>query len=145
MTFQSLFATVRDAVATGKIGTPVSLRLHADFPDASMDLGAVVDTIMTETGPLFPAARWTVMAKRNASGRQLTALLQNDAGRTVFVTLNCGGTRAARLSLLVIGNHGVLRLEGGDEIDGSFVESAPDASWRSAIEATIAQKVAVVV
>lgn len=144
MRFDRLFAAIHDAVATGKIGTPVAVRLHAHFSNPQTDLAAAFETVMAEIEPLFPAAQWLLMARRSASARQLTLLLKNDAGRSVFVTLTRGGSRTFSPSLLVIGNHGILRLAGGNDFSEALLNAASGTSWKSAIEASLAQTAAVV-
>ncbi|HUG90850.1 MAG TPA: hypothetical protein VML55_08460 [Planctomycetaceae bacterium] len=113
MTLDDLARALDGAVAAGRIGTPVALRVHAVLP-AGGDLVAALAALMRRLAePLFgPPGRLT--ARRDADERQLHALASYPSGPTVLVTLAATRSRDPSLELLVVGNHGVIRLEGGE-------------------------------
>ena len=71
-------------------------------------------------------------------------LVNFTGGQTAILTLGRGSTKSPLLHLMVVGNHGMLRLEGGDEFDGQFPSQrlAPE-SWRAAINQSLGRSAAV--
>lgn len=112
--FTEIHHALTAAIATGKIGTPVSVRVHLQLPETRADFDAAIDAIVATTKPALHETMQTLQSRVNAEGNQWNVLLRSANGRSLFVTLGRGSAREPRLELLVVGNHGVIRLEGGD-------------------------------
>lgn len=142
MTFDDLNRALAEALATGQIGTPVSLRVHFQVPDSAADLAAMVAAVMRLSQPVFRERPSTLAAREHPHGRQWNVLVGYPGGATAFVTAGCGSARQPSLRLLLVGNHGIVRLEGPDQFEddlfsphaGSDVEQ-----WRSAVTASVAR------
>jgi hypothetical protein len=119
VTLDDLARTLGEAVATGRIGTPVALRVHAVLLDENGDPAGVFACLMRRLAePLFGAPE-RLAARGDSAGRILDVLVSYAAGWTALLTLGRmpsppGRGMAPRLDLLVVGNRGVLRLEGGE-------------------------------
>lgn len=144
MTFDELRTTLEETLATGKIGTPVSVRLHLQFSDAQADLPRACAAAVQLTSAVFKDSPATLAARRDAQDRQWNVLLKHAGGQTALVTLGRGSAERARCHLLLVGNHGIVRLE-GDEFDESSAQAEPQQveRWRKALETSFAQDAAV--
>lgn len=111
--FHEIHQSLTAAMATGKIGEQVSVRVHLQLPPANADLNAALDSIIAMTDPAVSQPMTKLQSRVHADGNQWNVLLQSANGRTLFVTLGRGSVQEATLELLVVGNHGVIRLEGG--------------------------------
>ena len=111
MTLDDIQGALSDAMQTGKLGTPVAARVHL-LVDGEVNIAGAVERIAAMLSPCFELPSETVRARRHASGRVSSLLMQTGNGRTIFISI--GQTDRPALHLLVVGNHGVLRLEGGD-------------------------------
>ena len=74
-----------------------------------------------------------LVTRGQESGRQLNLLMRLDAGGILSVSVTRGSSSQVELVLVVVGNHGVIRLEGAElaEEMGLSGESFgdPDDSW----------------
>lgn len=142
MTLDEIHQTLLEAVNTGKVGTPVALRLHLQLVSTDVDPYLLVAELLQLCEPLFGEEPVRVMARNNNDGRQLNLLFETAAGRTISITIGGGSTTQAFLSLLLIGNHGVIRLEGADSFDEQSLNDMSDASakrdhWHSMIASSL--------
>ena len=150
MTLDDLRQTLNQAIETQKIGTPVSLRLHLQLADPQADLISTLAAIMHLADPFVATKPATLVARQEANGRQLTVLLENSQGRTIFLTVGRGSIGTASLYLTLVGNHGVVRLEGAELFDETSVQefsskhSVDHAEWRTCVEESFGQGQAVV-
>lgn len=101
--------SVRDAVATGRIGQPVNVRLHWQAGPQVEDIKHVADTAMHLAESVLGLEDATVTTRPAEGGELLHALMQDRQGRSALISV-CAG-KASTLSLTVYGNHGVIRLE----------------------------------
>lgn len=147
MTLDDMNAALSEALATGRIGVPVSIRLHVQLPEPDADLARVLATIMRVAATVFSGQPERLTARQDADRRQCNVLVQHAGGPTTFVTLGRGSVTRPSLHLLVAGNHGVIRLEGCELFDGSAARqpaAEPDVDrWRGAVAASIASGAAV--
>lgn len=138
MTLNELNSTLSETVSSGKIGTPVSLRIHLQLPDSQVDLIAALAAVMRVALPLFQTNARTLMARRDSARGQLTALFSLAGGQTVLVTVGRGIVDNGCLHLLLIGNHGTVRLEGAEQFDEeSLVFPDGPNPWKSPIEESL--------
>lgn len=114
MNLTELKSALAQAVATGKLGTPVSARVHVQLAEAACDLPAVVGGVLQMLSPAFDEPPARVRARKHPDTGQWNVLLQTATGKTLFVTIGCGSRPVASLELFVLGNHGIIQLQGGD-------------------------------
>lgn len=109
VSLDELKAAIVAAIANGRIGEVVSVRLHWPLPESDVSerriLIAAVDLIdvALKLGP----TRWRL--RRAADGRLLHLHGVDDRGRTTVVTVTRGLADKAQLTLF--GNHGIVRLD----------------------------------
>lgn len=141
MTIDELQQTLKKAVDCGKIGVPVALRMHLQMADATAELYALVSQSLEMAFANFRADEWRLMARRDPTGRQLNLLLDNRGGQTVLLTVGKGSAVENRLDLLLIGNHGIVRLEGAEFFEPTKSPTTPTiARWREFVEASLSQR-----
>lgn len=127
MTFDEVRNALSDAVQTGKLGTPVAARVHLLVDDNEVDVAGAAEKLLTMLTPCFDQPPATIRARRHDSGRVQSLLMQTRNGQTIFITI--GRSDRSSLHLLVVGNHGIVRLEGGayfaaTQFEGSHSELA---------------------
>ena len=138
MTLDELNSTLSAALASGKVGTPVSLRLHLQVTESRNDSVAHLALLMPLLQTTFGSPPSRLLARRNAVADQLTVLFNFAAGQSAMVTCGCGSARHTSLQLLLVGNRGVIRLEGGELFESADVPEKSDAQfWRTLIERSI--------
>jgi hypothetical protein len=130
-----------DTIRQGEIGIPVALRVSAQFGDRSIDVvqGAILVTQLAETAfsESLPAR---LHARSTSDRRQLTVLASYRLGQSCFVTTTAIDGAGSTLDLLLIGNHGIVRLEGRELFDpegGDSSLSDYGQVWKSAIEQSL--------
>ena len=106
--------TLAQAVATGKIGTVVSVRALLHLPDETADLESAAAVLLALAGRLLGSDAGSLVTRGHESGRQLNLLLRLDAGGIVSASVTRGCASQLELALVVVGNHGVIRLEGAE-------------------------------
>lgn len=138
MTPTDLGAALNDALKTGKLGTPVAVRLHWQRPRVA-DWPGWLETVLQMLAPCFGQPAVTVQAQQHPDVPQWNILLQTEEGRTIVLTLGAGAVSAPSLQLLVTGNHGTLRLEGEPLCEPAVAEPSPRARhWWSVIRQSAA-------
>ncbi len=144
MTFNDLRRTLSEALSTGKIGTPVAIRMHVQLADSNVDPLMLLATAMQTVEQVFSARPARLMARENADGRQFNVLLNYAGGETVMLTVGRGSAKTASLNLLLIGNHGVIRLEGAELFEATAADFTADVDpWKSPIEQSLERNEAV--
>ena len=94
------------AVATGKIGTVVSVRALLHLPDETADLESAAAVLLALAGRLLGSDAGSLVTRGHESGRQLNLLLRLDAGGIQSVTVTRGGVSKLELDLVVfLGMH----------------------------------------
>jgi hypothetical protein len=117
MTLTELRTALTSAVATGKLGTAVSARVQVQCVDSECDLAAALGGVLWMLSPAFDERPATVRCRKHAEAAQWNVLLQTGSGRTISITIGCGSAKTTSLDLLVIGNHGIVQLQGGDAFE----------------------------
>ena len=140
MNLSELQSTLVSAVASGKIGTPVSLRVHAVVAEDSLDPATFLDRISGWGATVFKAEPVRLTARVHATGRQWNILLNYPGGQKALITLASSPATAGDLHLVLVGNHGMVRLEGGESFDTSPEATIPRAEfWQQRLTASHAQ------
>ena len=138
VSLDALLTAVRNAVDSGRIGSPVNVRVHWQFSGTDVKAAALAAVRIADEALALDEPAWRVRTgKLEASkGRMLNVLGEDRRGRTLLATL-CRG-EANEFALTVFGNHGTLRLEhaGLDENSLGAVDS--DAAWRQSLAEAIA-------
>ena len=133
--------TLGEAVTTGKIGTVVSVRALLHLPDEQADLETAASVVLGLAGRLIGSDAGSLVTRGQESGRQLNLLMRLDAGGILSVSVTRGSSSQVELVLVVVGNHGVIRLEGAElaEEMGLSGESFgdPDDLWRELIARSV--------
>ena len=110
----TLEETLEEAVATGKLGSVVSVRALLHLPGEEPDLETAAAVLLSLSGRLVGSDPGSLVVRGHGSGRQLNLLLRLDAGPIVSLSLTRGSVDQLELALVVVGNHGVIRLEGAE-------------------------------
>ena len=139
MTYGELTRALSDLLRRGEIGTPVSLRMFLHLPEPNADLDSAVATLMRLAASVFPCEVADLAARLDSEERQLNILIRMSDGRTVSLTVVRGGVTTVPLNLLLIGNHGIVRLEGGDAMLPFSPEEIPEDTdcWKKRIHAAL--------
>jgi hypothetical protein len=124
-TIDELQDAMTAAIATGKIGTPVALRVHAIVTSDSFNPAATLDAVIGLAGTAFPTKPQRLTARSAGAGQQWNVLLNYAGGQTLSFSIASNPDRSAGncLHLLLIGNHGIVRLEGAELLDDCSGES----------------------
>jgi len=136
-----LAAAVGDCLSRGKIGTPVSLRMHLQLADSAVKSDAMLAPLMEIAKRVFQSPPKQLMARKTDSADQLSVLFEYTGGQTCLVTCGSGCATQASLSLLLFGTRGMARLEGGElfESRGFQADSGKD-SWQNCVELSVASE-----
>ena len=130
MTLAELQTALAQALATGKVGTPVNVRLHLQVP-AGGRAGDLLSVAVDLCEPIFGGRPERLAAMGSDAAHQWNVLLHYGFGQTLSVTAGVGAAKRATIQLLVGGNHGIIRLE-GDDLDD--VPAGADAErWEAAM------------
>ena len=129
MTFAELQAALAQALATSKIGTPVYVRLHLQFPAGQV--GDLLSAAVDLCEPIFGGRPARLGAIVSDAAQQCNVLLHYEFGQTLSITAGVGAAKRATIQLLVGGNHGIIRLE-GDDLD-DIPKEADAERWEAAM------------
>ena len=146
MTFNDLKRALCSVLETGKIGTPVSMRVHWQMPKTSTDVCAALASSMDLCQSVMRDVPFTLIARQASVGTQLNVLVTFVNGRTILVTVGSGCVSYSALELLLIGNHGVVRLEGECRIDELLLTNDDEVQqWKAAVDRSLKERKQIVV
>ena len=146
MTFDDLKRSLYSVLETGKIGTPVSMRVHWQLPETSTDVCPALASIIKLCQSVMKASPSTVIARQTSEGTQLMVLVTLENGRTIMATVGSGSVSCSVLELLLIGNHGIVRLEGEGRIEERVLTNDDDVQWwKTAVDRSLTERKRVVV
>jgi predicted dehydrogenase len=111
--------TVAKAIAAGRVGTPVSVRLvaHVTADHGEVD-GVLAEALDAASGWLGAAAE-SVRASGGDETGETSVLVRFAGGQTALVSVGTRGESAPMLEVVLVGNRGVLAWEG----DGGSVSA----------------------
>ena len=136
VTLDALLSAVRNAVDSGRIGTPVNVRVHWQFSETDLRKAALIVARIANEALGLEVPAWRVRSGKIAAskGNMLNVLGEDRRGRTLLATLFRGESN--EFALTVFGNHGILRLEdaGLDEDSLGTIDEEADW-WQSLAEA----------
>jgi hypothetical protein len=110
-TIPALARAVSQAIASGRIGTPVALRGHFHL---SADHGTLLPALEAALGAAaawFTSAPVRIYATGGARYGEITALAEYAGGQTALVSAGVLRDPLPRADVLLIGNHGTLRFQ----------------------------------
>ena len=111
-TFDRLYRAISNAVASGRVGTPVFVRCaaHAFAERADLDVG--LSRTLGATAGWLGVAPHRVFALGDAGSGQITVTLESERGRTAIVSVGLAFDRTPLVDLLLLGSRGAIRHEG---------------------------------
>jgi len=135
ITFDELCRSVRTVIDTDRLGTPVNVRLHWEFPESAPRLADVLTAAVAITDEALQLNQPTWRVRRHESGRTLNILGSDTTGRTLMITLVAEAQ--PKTALTVFGNHGIVRLEDGWIALDSIPESLNDQPWYDGLQEAV--------
>ena len=123
MTLEEIKSTLLSTIETGRIGTPVSLRLYVQLTKADWNLVDLGVQLLAVARVVFDSDVAMIQSQSNARQSQISVLAESLTGRTVSLTIGAGHAKEPQFDLLLVGNHGVARLEGLEDFDESSLSS----------------------
>ncbi len=133
----SLKQSVEEAVRDGHLGTIVALRVLMSAGDHPVEQ---LSHWLDWSTKLFACEKGKLFASQDPTGRQISLLLTLATGATISLTTvrSSGRSNESTLQLLLMGQHGVARLQGGEDIDPSLnAADAPPKKWSDAIDRSL--------
>ena len=107
VTFDSVREAIRTSVSSGRIGTPVNVRVHWQFSSLCPAAAADVAVQLADAALSLDKPAWRV---RTAAEDTFVNLLGEDTGgKTVLISLV--RRSVPEFTVIVFGNHGTLKLE----------------------------------
>jgi hypothetical protein len=81
------------------------------------------------------------MAQSNGNERHISVIANYAGGQTATVTATEGSGTRAELHLLLVGNRGIVRMQGGEDFDEtSLPMPSQPQRWKSLIEESLRQR-----
>lgn len=105
---------LHEVLKTGQLGTPVALRILVATPQTEIDPFRFVGRFAPLIRAVSEVTRGKIQARRHPSGRQLSIVWNDAQGRTVSLTIVSTPDIGQSLRVLVVGNHGITQLNGGE-------------------------------
>jgi hypothetical protein len=140
-TLADLHRAVQTTLASKRLGTPVFVRYHYH---ASLKGQAVVARLAKTVAiarDWLNAPIERILAQGSVASRHVTVLLEMRGGATAVVTWVGTPSRGAGVDLTVLGNHGAMYHDAGDDplYDAAFAadDAAPDRDLVALIERTL--------
>ena len=93
MTFDDLKRSLCSLLETGRIGTPVSMRVHLQMSETSADVCAALASSMNICHSVMRSSPSTLIARQAAGGTQLNVLVTLENGRTILATVGGGSVK----------------------------------------------------
>jgi hypothetical protein len=129
---------------SGQIGSPVALRIHATLPEGDLELLKVIGLFTTLVRLVADDTQGKLHARQHPSGQQVSVLWNDVNGRTVFLSLMSAPMAQQGLQVLIVGNHGIARLSGGELWNVPNLEDVA-SPWREAIDESLKRGTSVAV
>ncbi len=137
ITVSELCDSIRAVLETGRLGTPVNVRLHWEFSESASQLRTVLMAAVEIADHALQLEEPVWRGRRHESGRTLNLLGSDRRGRTLMITLVAEAK--PQTALTIFGNHGIVRLDEGWVDLNSIVEPAKEFSWLATIQAAFGE------
>ncbi len=132
MTLADLERALGDVLDSEQLGTPVALRIIAGLATPNVEPSTMAGMFLPLIRLVAGETGGHIWARQNAGGGQASVLWTAPNGRSVFLTLITNPAVRQRLQVLVVGNHGITRLAGGDAWNENFPPH-PTPIWKTEI------------
>lgn len=133
-TLRELTRTLSETLQTGKIGIPVSARIRIT---SSATTEQLLPAVMTLLSSVWEEKHLTLRATQHKTGLQTDLQLHLESGPTISISLIQNSPQES-CRFLLIGNHGVIRLEGEDDFDFTpNPDSAPQEIWNQLLQKSL--------
>ncbi len=132
MTLAELEHTLGALLDSKQLGTPVALRIHAVLPEFAGELRNIIGYFDPLLRRVADVSAGKLTARQHPGGQQISVLWTDARGRTAMVTLTSVPNARQSLNVLVLGNHGVTQLSGGDLWNEAITGEEP-ALWSEEI------------
>lgn len=135
MKLADLERALKAEIDNGRLGEPVALRIHAVArwdKDLLDGLGNFRPLLIL----MGDISSGHVHARRHSSLQQCAILWTTDTGKSVLLTLGRSRSAKQSLHLLLIGNHGMTQLQGGEDWSDVFSPNAPSL-WEKEIQESL--------
>lgn len=110
VTLESVRSAIQASVRSGRIGTPVNVRIHWQFSDLNPSAAAAVAVQLADAALSLDNPAWRARSgKADSKTSQLNVLGEDASGKTVLASLVRGPV--PEFAITVFGNHGTLKLE----------------------------------
>ena len=122
------------------------MRVHWQLPKTSTDVCAALASGMNLCQSVMKDSPATLIARQASVGTQLNVLVTLENGRTILATVGSGSVKRPVLELLLVGNHGVVRLEGKSRIDELLLTNDDELQqWKTAVARSLKERKQIVV
>ena len=135
ITHSELCDSVERVVQTGRLGTPVSVRLHWEFRESTGQMNTILAAAVSIADCVLDLETPVWRIRRHASGRTLNVIGTDQRGRSLMITLVAQAT--PQTALTVFGNHGIVRLDDGWVDPATILESVAERSWFAGLQTAL--------
>ncbi|NQV28837.1 MAG: hypothetical protein HQ518_31165 [Rhodopirellula sp.] len=135
MTVRELSDSIRAVLESGRLGTPVNVRLHWEISEPASRLSTVSAAAVAIADLALQLDEPTWRVRRHASGKTLNVLGSDRQGRTLMISLVAEATPLTALT--IFGNHGLVRLDDGWVDPDSIPESPEHYRWAESLQAAM--------
>lgn len=137
MTLSELETAVWQALETGQVGVPLSLKVWLHRPGGTLEVAECLVHLIERFVPMLRDAPATLLATGRDDGGYSQILLTSRLGRTALFLVSTPSAGVQRVQLLLVGNHGILQLSGDSSLsDEPLIVSPRTAEWRDAVESS---------
>jgi hypothetical protein len=136
ITFRELCNSIHAVLETGRLGTPVNVRLHWEFAESEAFLPVIAKAAVAIADEALQLVEPTWRVRRHSTGRTVNILGSDTRGRTLMVSL--ATLSEPRTAMTIFGNHGIVRLDDGWVDPNSIPESLDDRTWSAGLQAAVA-------
>lgn len=137
MTLADLLRSARQALATGQVGTPVSLKLWLHLASDRTATAEWFTHLVEAFVPMLDDPPATLLAQSSEDGSFRQGLLTGAAGRTAVVSVSVGAESHSKVQFLLVGSRGVVQLSGTAELDHDPLPISPHvAAWNEAFQSS---------
>lgn len=112
MDLLTLEQTVEQALKTGKIGTPVAMRLNLQVTENSKSLKSLKQWSERFATAIFQSEIKSVSTNRHWDASQSSSIVLFENGATLSTTIGQQSSDNSVIQFLLIGNQGVIKSEG---------------------------------
>lgn len=137
ITFSELCDSISAVLETGRLGTPVNVRLHWEFSEhANASTGILPAAVAIADHALkLESPTWRV--RRHTTGRTLNVLGSDQRGRSLMISLVSEST--PQTAITIFGNHGIVRLDDGWVDPATIPESFEHYEWFAGLHAAFGE------